>query len=259
MAKQKADEYLGLGEDGAITAIAKGGPNRGKPLTFKSLGVVGFYISDFSSLDSGLGLFRAKLRPEPPRSKTDYVWYAGYGSNTLRERFIRYIEGGKFRLGGTDLTGCRDKTPPVDTDDFLIPHEMYFAGRASGWKCGGTALLDPRPTTDESKFTRGRIWKVTWEQFEDIWRQEGKTKHDQRLSLGPYADGCEIATFTCSRVLETSSPATEYLQTIALGLRETFALSSSQVLDYLSQLGGLSGKIQTVDLKSMIESALGKA
>jgi len=30
--------------------------------------------------------------------KNMYVWYVGYGSNLLRERFLCYILGGKFEF-----------------------------------------------------------------------------------------------------------------------------------------------------------------
>ena len=45
--------------------------------------------------------------------KNETVWYVGYGSNLLRERFICYITGGQFRLGGSHTNGCKDKTLPI--------------------------------------------------------------------------------------------------------------------------------------------------
>ena len=190
-------------------------------------------------------------QPTPRR----HIWYAGYGSNTLEERFICYIKSGQFRLGGMPLKGCTDKTPPAETSDFMIQHRMYFAGHSSGWKGGGTALLDPTPAADELEFTRARLWKVTWEQFGQIWDQEGKTKHDIILYLGQHTDHCDIATFTSSRKLEPTRPSDEYIQTIVLGLRETFLFGAEQSVDYLISLEGIKGTIPRTELEGIVRSA----
>lgn len=184
-----------------------------------------------------------------------YIWYAGYGSNTLEERFLCYIKGGQFRLGGAPLPGCTDKSLPTDTTEFLIQHRMYFAGKSKGWKGGGTALLDPTPTVEESEFTRARVWKVTWEQFREIWGQEGKVKHDLLLHLGWHTDHCEIATFTSSRKAATRRPSDQYIQTIALGLGETFSFSTRQTVDYLRGLEGIKEAILPDRLEVIVRSS----
>jgi hypothetical protein len=188
------------------------------------------------------------------RSKSDYVWYVGYGSNILEERFTCYIEGGQFRLGGKPLTGCRDKSPPVGAEKILVPHEMYFAGNSRWWKGGGTALLDSTPTDRESEFARGRIWKITTEQFQEVWAQEGKGTHDFKISLGLHADGCEIVAFTSTRKLSSSRPSADYIQTVALGLRETFAMNSEQVIDYLCGLEGIVDLMPKGELEAIVRS-----
>ena len=185
----------------------------------------------------------------------EYIWYAGYGSNTLEERFLCYIKGGQFRLGGAPLSGCTDKSPPIDTTEFLIQHRMYFAGESRGWKGGATALLDPTPTLSESEFTRARVWKVTWEQFREIWGQEGKAKHDMMLHLGWHTDHCEIATFTSSQKIASRRPSDEYIQTIALGLRETFSFGATQTVDYLRGVEGIKGVIPPYQLEVIVHSA----
>jgi len=186
---------------------------------------------------------------------SNYIWYAGYGSNTLEERFLCYIKGGQFRLGGTPLSGCNDKSPPTDTTDFLVPHKMYFAGRSKGWKGGATALLDPSTTMEGSEFTRARLWKVTWEQFRQIWDQEGKGRHDMMLDLGWHSDHCEIATFTSSRKAEPRRPSDEYIQTIVLGLKETFSFSAKQTVEYLQAIEGIKGVISPDKLEAIAHSA----
>ena len=182
----------------------------------------------------------------------DYLWYASYGSNMLEERFACYIKGGQFRLGGKPLNGCRDKSLPVGTDKILIPHELYFSEKSRWWQGGGTALLDSMPTHRESEFARGRIWKITREQYQEIWAEEGKGVHNFEIGLGHHADGCEILTFTSTQKLSSSRPSTNYIQTIALGLRETFDMNSQQIIDYLSRLEGIIDRMQEAELETII-------
>lgn len=169
------------------------------------------------------------------------------------------MKGGQFGLGGKPLNGCKDKSLPVDTDKMLVPYEMYFAnngiwGRHRWWKGGGIALLDSTPTHRESEFARGRMWKITREQYEEIWAQEGKGTHDFELSIGHHHDGCEIVTFTNTRKLGSKRPSVDYLQTIALGLRETFGMDSGQIIDYLCRLEGIVDLMPKEELEAIIGS-----
>ena len=67
-----------------------------------------------------------------------YVWYACYGSNLLKERFMGYILGGGIKGEG----GCRDKTPPIKEMQITISHVLYFSKRSSKRRAG---LLRPLP------------------------------------------------------------------------------------------------------------------
>jgi len=80
-----------------------------------------------------------------------HLWYVGYGSNLCFERFYHYICGGKFRLGGKCCTGCRDKTFLGLSKPFKIPHCLYFANKANGWKDGGVAFISLKPEPDKSQ------------------------------------------------------------------------------------------------------------
>jgi len=188
------------------------------------------------------------------RSLSDYVWYVGYGSNMLQERFTCYIKGGQFGLGGKPLKGCKDKSLPVGSDKILIPYEMYFSGKSRWWKGGGTALLDATPTHQESEFARGRIWKITTEQFQEVWAQEGRGTFDFELSLGVHSDGCEIVTFTSDRKLGSSRPSADYIHAIALGLKETFEMNSEQIVDYLCRLEGVVDLMSREELEAIVRS-----
>jgi hypothetical protein len=75
------------------------------------------------------------------------------------------------------------------------------------------------------------------------------------LHLGWHADHCEIATFTSSRKAEPRRPSDEYIQTIVLGLKETFSLSTKQAVDYLQGLEGIQGVIPPTQLETIVHSA----
>ena len=52
---------------------------------------------------------------------TNYVWYASYGSNINKDRFLCYIKGGQ-PMGSTKIErGCKDQTLPIDEQAFIIP------------------------------------------------------------------------------------------------------------------------------------------
>ena len=76
-----------------------------------------------------------------------YVWYACYGSNINRERFMRYINR------------CSDTTPPVEDRPYEFKHPVFFAGHSSIWENKGTAFLDVWSEGD----ALGRIYKITEE------------------------------------------------------------------------------------------------
>ena len=49
-----------------------------------------------------------------------HVWYVAYGSNLSRERFCRYIRGGRPEGSERDLPGCRDTSDPMNSFGMLI-------------------------------------------------------------------------------------------------------------------------------------------
>ena len=52
--------------------------------------------------------------------KNNLVWYACYGSNLLKKRFLCYIQGGKIEGCKKSYFGCDDKSPPIDVENILI-------------------------------------------------------------------------------------------------------------------------------------------
>jgi hypothetical protein len=188
-----------------------------------------------------------------------HVWYVAYGSNLSRERFSRYIRGGRPDGSERDLPGCRDTSDPVDSFGVLIDGGVYFAGHSSGWRAG-MAFYDPRATGEVA----ARAYLITAEQFADVVAQETRQPPGIPLDLAPafrghrYSKGVggysvlvrvgehrvvPLVTFT--RDPDTrprlAAPSAAYLATVATGLREAHRWSQIQIDRYLSALPGTAG------------------
>lgn len=101
-----------------------------------------------------------------------YVWYASYGSNMLKERFMCYIVGGQVNGMASPCEGCRDKTPPLADQWLTVSHRMWFGRKKTAtWGYGGVSFLDPEPTSHSSYV---RLYKITLEQFNDVISQENR-------------------------------------------------------------------------------------
>jgi hypothetical protein len=73
------------------------------------------------------------------------VWYASYGSNLKRARFMCYIKGGTPPGGAKPNKGCfRDKTDPIEILQISLNYELYFAGQSGTWGNGGVLVLPRR-------------------------------------------------------------------------------------------------------------------
>jgi hypothetical protein len=103
-------------------------------------------------------------------SDKNYVWYASYGSNINRDRFMCYIQGGSPEGSTRVETGCRDTTPPIAEAAFQIQYPLYFAKEASGWQSQGVGFLGLHP--EQNDVTYGKIYLITSEQFLDVVKQE---------------------------------------------------------------------------------------
>jgi len=71
-----------------------------------------------------------------------YIWYAAYGSNLLKERFMCYLQGTEFRAdngtilrappkcdAGTSIQGDH----PFNDQPFRLPFKLYLAREKSKW------------------------------------------------------------------------------------------------------------------------------
>ena len=132
------------------------------------------------------------------------VWYACYGSNINKDRFMNYINR------------CSDTTPPVEDRPYEFAHPVFFAGQSRTWSYKGTAFLD-----DEAEGSAlGRIYRITEEQYLDVSRMEGP-KYRKRIEFDPL-DGIPVVSFTCDVRQERAVPSLGYFNTIVEGLKETY-------------------------------------
>lgn len=107
------------------------------------------------------------------------VWYASYGSNMWKERFLCYIEGGKVDGMKKPCYGSRDKSLPKDTIWKIVPHKLFFArSHTNTWGAGGVAFLNPESNSDDRAYVC--IYRITLEQFNDVLFQENSIHQENR-------------------------------------------------------------------------------
>ncbi|MDP7265807.1 MAG: hypothetical protein QGH39_09665 [Candidatus Thermoplasmatota archaeon] len=190
----------------------------------------------------------------------EYVWYASYGSNLLRERFMCYIKGGRPEGSTTTYKGCTDKQPPLRDKRITIPHELYFAKESDTWENKGVAFI--RSTKDSDAKTLGRMYLITREQFTQVVRQENgrdpghksiqidfestvnngeslipiRCWYGRIIYLGD-ADNEPIFTFTAKREEDKIEPGMKYLSMIKKGLKEAYGISNEEIASYLRKAG----------------------
>jgi hypothetical protein len=191
-----------------------------------------------------------------------FVWYAAYGSNLLRARFLAYLEGGTFPGTSVEHRGARDRTPPRDDCRIDLPHGLFFARERSRWGPGGVAFIDARATPEARTVTRAYL--VTTGQFEDVVAQENGWPSPRPLPFGDLVNGAAVAcgdgwydlamhvgtrdgypvlTFTSSApasALPRHPPAPAYLLTICRGLYE-LGLDEAEIVGYLGDVPGIVG------------------
>lgn len=206
------------------------------------------------------------------------VWYASYGSNLSRDRFLTYLEGGKPEGSNTYHGGARDKSEPAGDIPIRFNGRMHFAYSSSRWGYGGVAFMD----FDKAGHALGRAYNITAEQFDDVVAQENgrstvnattppqkidimKAVKDGELDvnetsiygrmihIGDY-EGAPVLTFTGSFTahdaliaessIEASSlycrnePHNNYVRMVGSGLEETFGMNEHQQADYIRGCAG---------------------
>lgn len=155
-----------------------------------------------------------------------YVWYAAYGSNINKNRFMQYINS------------CSDKSAPIEDMPYIIPYELYFASISRTWDHKGVAFIN------DNKYgvTLGRVYKITMSQFLEIQSMEG-SKYTKKVKLEDL-DGIPVFTFTSVNVrTDIKEASVKYMETIKSGLKEVYPDKSDLFLDvYLYTRGGLQAE-----------------
>jgi hypothetical protein len=194
----------------------------------------------------------------------ELVWYAAYGSNLAWEsRFFYYIHGGL--LPGTEriYPGCRLKEDPVADRPWELVRPLYFGHWSSFWK-GGIALVGHQETGVR---TKARIYLLRLRQLEDVVAQENGWKQGAvAIDLGGIANSSRVDVadsgayrrvimcgeregvpiLTCTSHLDFEAerkrkPSRAYLRVISAGLRETWGLTSDEIVAYLNGVPGVAG------------------
>ena len=228
------DEYIGfintlrIFAQGDIVAFLKKYPNINERFTHKIEDSLAFLETEICSgkikdmwsgedySEKGKEVLKMYQNPNVPQST--HVWYACYGSNLCKARFMKYINN------------CSDKTPPSEDRPFVFDHPIYFAKSAAHWQNGGKAFLDD----SDNGMAYGRIYKITREQYEEIKLQEG-SDYTKKLSFGEI-DGFPVYSFTDYQLdVPTRTPSKEYFSVILNGLRECYdgILSETEMVNYL--------------------------
>ncbi|WP_462413340.1 hypothetical protein [Neobacillus sp. Marseille-QA0830] len=203
-----------------------------------------------------------------------YVWYASYGSNMNRDRFLCYIKGGSPKGSTRMEVGCRDASLPVAESFFTIPYPLYFAKEAAGWQSMGVAFIgqDKVPATP----TISKKYLITKEQFVDVVKQENngidfqldlsdvsktgsmafrQSWYGNILYLGE-EQGYPIFTFTApwnQEEVDKEKPSPAYLSTIVKGLKADY--SYEEIYAYFINKPGIIGEYSTEELADIIRKS----
>lgn len=157
-----------------------------------------------------------KLPWRQKAKENEYVWYACYGSNINRERFYQYINS------------CKDTSKPKSEESIVLPYELYFANKSAQWGNQGVAFIDSKTVGK----TYGKMYLIKKDQFDEIKRKEGRN-YSKEMEVGE-RDGLKIYTFTSSRRTGENVPSPQYLETIKVGLLDTWPeLTLAQIEHYL--------------------------
>jgi len=204
------------------------------------------------------------------------VWYACYGSNLLRERFLCYLQGGRPPGATRTHAGARDRRPPAKDVPMTLPGDVLFGWSSPTWG-GGIAFYH----ADIEGAALARAYLVTDQQFSDVVAQEmrrepgtdldlttvlDKRRHDtgpgryESLHLVGELEDVPVLTFTTPDpdVLQRNPPSEPYLSTIAEGLRQSHGLSDAAICDYLVARPGMQPEWDRDRLAAVVSGGTGQ-
>ena len=209
------------------------------------------------------------------KNSKEYLWYASYGSNISKERFLCYIKGGKPTGSQKEYKGCTDKSMPSEDEEIYIKSELYFAKKSRTWNGGGVGFI--KINLEENAKTLGRMYLISKQQFIEVVKQENNISgalsidFDWAIKNGNFVfrknswygnliylgrhKGNPIFTFTNANDLEKeiNSPDKNYLKTIAIGLKETYNIENEDIENYLKSKSGILGNKIADELEEIFE------
>jgi len=125
------------------------------------------------------------------------------------------------------------------------------------WGPGGVAFIAPEREESEERWTKGRMWRITREQYEDVRNQEGRSWYNYEIFLGKER-GIPIYTITNANILANiRQPSEAYLKTIISGLKEMRRWSDEMLVEYLMKKDGIK-ELGMDKLIGLIESISGR-
>ena len=191
-----------------------------------------------------------------------HVWYAAFGSNLLAERFAVYLTGGPIPLSTTGRVqrGARNPALPTGDQPFSIERSLLFSGAVAQWGGGATASVDAdhNPITP----TLARAYRITLEQFEDVFAQENgldapisidvpallagpldltDRKYGRVELVGEIGVDPVVTLATPSRPAQLAPADSSYLTVMGRGLMESWNLTPRAAADYLASRPGNAG------------------
>lgn len=203
-----------------------------------------------------------------------HVWYAAFGSNLLAERFSVYLTGGPIPLSTTGRVqrGARNPTPPSGDQPFSLERSLLFSGAVAQWGGGGTASVDAdhNPITP----TLARAYRITLEQFEDVFAQENgldaaipidvsallagpvdlaDRKYGRVELVGEIGMDPVVTLATQSRPAPLTPADSSYLTVMGRGLIESWGLTPRAAADYLASRPGNAGVHDPAALATTLE------
>ncbi|WP_227937574.1 hypothetical protein [Alkalihalobacillus deserti] len=201
-----------------------------------------------------------------------YVWYASYGSNLSKDRFLCYIRGGKPEGSEKTEVGCKDKTLPKKEKTYIMNYPLYFAKKSTRWQSQGVAFIGLQE--DKKHLIYSRKYLITIEQFMDVVKQENngeelhidfdyvKKNRYKTLKNSWYGtilyvgedEGIPIYTFTADWDLDVpfNKPSKEYLSMIIEGLKRYVGLHNPEIINYIVSKPGVKGSYSDSDIGKLI-------
>jgi hypothetical protein len=203
--------------------------------------------------------------------ENEYIWYASYGSNLSKERFLCYIQGGKPEGSKKYEVGARDQSLPIKESTYILHYPLYFAKESIRWQKQGVAFIGLKK--DKQYLTYSRKYLITVEQFQDVVKQENNgveltinfdevkkkgytTLRDSWYGTILYVGekgGFPIFTFTADWDLDVpfTKPSNEYLTMIIQGLKKYVGLNQQEIVHYLFYKQGINGHYTKEEIKQL--------